>query len=432
MIPAVIIAKKRDRQPLSTEEIQFMILGYAAGTVPDYQISALAMAIFLQGMEAREIADLTDAMIDSGTRLKRIGDKPRVDKHSTGGLGDKTSLILAPLLACCDLDVPMISGCGLGITGGTLDKLESIQGFRTNLSESEIEQQLRGLGCVITGATDSLVPADKKLYALCDVTATVPSIPLITASIMSKKIAETLDAAGSRCEIRKRHAFLNTETAARSLAQSLLSIGHRANVITTALLTDMTKPLGDRIGNACEVDESIAVLQGAGPAAVRELTIELGARVLVDVKLENDLERSRAKLERLIDDGQAMERFEQMVAAQGGKLNSVRRLGRARPVLASRSGILQSVDGQLIGQSIIAMGGGRKVAGEPIDFSVGIRVCAQVGTTIRSQDPIFEVYCDSNDRFEQAHRLLQDAITIGAEPAPPVPLWQVIDADAKQ
>ncbi len=423
MIPAVIIAKKRDAHSLSTEEIRFMILGYARNSIPDYQMSALAMAIYLNGMVPREIADLTDAMIASGDRLQRTSDKPRVDKHSTGGLGDKTSLILAPLLACFDLEIPMISGRGLGITGGTLDKLEAIRGFRTNLSLAEIDTQLRSIGCVITGATDTLVPADKRLYALRDVTATVPSIPLITASIMSKKIAESLDALVLDVKFGSG-AFLATEALAEQLAHSLQTIGTRAQVDTRAMITDMTRPLGDSIGNACEVDESIDILRGGGSAPLRELTIELAARLLIATHRAPDLSVARSRLRSRLDDGSAMERFERMVHAQGGDLSSPRPLGRSRFLKAARSGYLGSIDGQRIGQAMIAMGGGRQVAGERIDFSVGIRMRRHVGDPVDADEAILEVYCDSDARFEAAARLLESGMEISDEPLPAVPLWR--------
>jgi pyrimidine-nucleoside phosphorylase len=319
MIPAVVISKKRDRHPLSTEEIEFMISGYARGEIPDYQMAAFAMAIFIQGMDRREIADLTEAMIRSGDTLRRVSDRPRVDKHSTGGLGDKTSLILAPLLACCDLDVPMISGRGLGITGGTLDKLEAIPGFRCDLTESESEAQLKEIQCFITGATDRLVPADKKLYALRDVTGTVPSIALITASIMSKKIAETLDALVLDVKCGSG-AFLATDDLACALARSLIEVGRRAGVVTTALITDMDQPLGAMVGNACEVDEAMEVLRDGGPSDVRELTIELCARVLLTTGKASDLVEARQLLKGHLASGAAMERWERMVSMQGGIL----------------------------------------------------------------------------------------------------------------
>lgn len=423
MIPAVVIATKRDRQSLSRDEIKFMIDGYSRGTIPDYQMSALAMAIYLNGMSEREISDLTECMIASGSKLTHAGDAPRVDKHSTGGLGDKTSLILAPLLACCDLHVPMISGRGLGITGGTLDKLEAIPSFRTNLSDSEIQLQLTDVGCVITGATDSLVPADKKLYGLRDVTATVPSIALITASIMSKKIAETLDALVLDVKFGSG-AFLPTEKLAEELAASLIRVGKDAGVLTTALITDMTQPLGRMVGNACEVDESIAVLQGGGPADVRELTIELAARLLLSAQRESILDEARLRLGRLLDSGAAMDRFERMVHAQSGSLTAARPLGRNQPFVAKTNGFLHSIDGQLLGQAIIAMGGGRMVAGAAIDFSVGIQMHCKIGASIEVGQPILDVLCDDEHRSHSAMQLVDQALTISDVPPNTYPLWR--------
>lgn len=423
MIPAVVIANKRDRRPLSTDEINFMIDGYARGSIPDYQMSALAMAIYLNGMDDREISDLTDAMIASGSKLQQAGESPRVDKHSTGGLGDKTSLILAPLLACCELHVPMISGRGLGITGGTLDKLEAIHGFRTNLSETEIHRQLEQVGCVITGATDTLVPADKKLYGLRDVTATVPSIPLITASIMSKKIAESLDALVLDVKFGSG-AFLGTEKLAEELAASLIRVGKLAGVNTTALITDMTQPLGDMVGNACEVEESIAILQGGGPNDVRELTIELAARLLVCTQREQNLDDARNRLGKLLDNGAAMDRFERMVQSQGGSLAAARHVGRSQPFLAKATGYLNAIDGQLLGQAIIAMGGGRMVAGQAIDFSVGLRMNCKIGDSLTAGQPILDVLCDDHAKVKTALQLVEQAISIAdAEQSRP-PLWR--------
>ncbi len=423
MIPAVVIANKRDRRPLSSEEIKFMIDGYALGSIPDYQMSALAMAIYLNGMSEREISDLTGCMIDSGSKLRKAGTLPRVDKHSTGGLGDKTSLILAPLLACCDLHVPMISGRGLGITGGTLDKLEAIPGFRTDLSESEIYDQLIEVGCVITGATDTLVPADKKLYGLRDVTATVPSIPLITASIMSKKIAETLDALVLDVKFGSG-AFLPTQLLAEQLATSLIRVGKDAGVFTSALITDMTQPLGEMVGNACEVDESIAVLQGGGAVDVRELTIELAARLLLNTQRENNLDEARLRLGRLLDSGAAMDRFERMVHSQGGSLTVPRGLGRSQPYFAKSTGFLQSIDGQLLGQAIIAMGGGRMVAGAAIDFSVGIQMRCKIGASLSTGQPILDILCENDLKSQMALRLVDQAIVISDAPPTTYPLWR--------
>lgn len=411
MIPAIIIAKKRDGLELNTQEIDFMISGYSQESIPDYQMSALAMAILLQGMNPREIADLTDAMIRSGGVFQRVSERPRVDKHSTGGLGDKTSLILAPLLACCDLDVPMISGRGLGITGGTLDKLEAIPGFRCDLTEEEATSVLGQIHCFITGATERLVPADKKLYALRDVTGTVPSIALITASIMSKKIAETLDALVLDVKCGSG-AFLATSDRAEALAESLISIGERAGVATAALVTDMNQPLGKMVGNACEVNESIDVLRGSGPPQVRELTLELCARILMMTdRADNRIDALRILGDHL-DSGRAMERFETMVRLQGGDLAGDRPLGQSRPWLAPRGGRINHMDGQKIGEAIIAMGGGRTYTGQPIDHSVGLCFERPLGETVSRGEPVVRILCDNPQKAEYAARLLTEAIAI--------------------
>src|SRR4051812_43079517 len=280
-LPALIIARKRDGAALGSAEISSFIAGYSRGEIPDYQMAALAMAIYLRGMTTEETAALTDAMLASGQRMQwNSGGKPKVDKHSTGGIGDKTSLILAPLLACCGLAVPMISGRGLGATGGTLDKLEAIPGFRTDLSLEGIQEITERVGCVITGATAEIAPADKKLYALRDVTATVPSIPLITASIMSKKLAESLDALVLDVKFGTG-AFMKSLESARILARSLVDTGKRMGVKTSALLTDMNQPLGRMAGNLVEVHESIATLEGRGPPDLWDCTRELAAELLL-------------------------------------------------------------------------------------------------------------------------------------------------------
>ena len=281
MNPVSLIARKRDGHTLSSDEIAWFMDGFVRGEVADYQMSAMAMAIYCRGMSTEETSALTECMLRSGETLDwPDSTTPKVDKHSTGGIGDKVSLVLAPLLACCGLAVPMISGRGLGASGGTLDKLESIPSFRTNLSTDEIRQQIDTVGCVITGQTANLVPADKKLYALRDVTGTVPSIPLITASIMSKKLAEGLDA----LVLDVKHgtgAFMKSPADARALAASLVGVGKRMGLATTALLTDMNQPLGRMAGNAVEVDESITALEGDGPADLMEVTLALGSELLI-------------------------------------------------------------------------------------------------------------------------------------------------------
>jgi pyrimidine-nucleoside phosphorylase len=429
VIPAVIISKKRDGEKLSESEIRFMVSSYAKGDLPDYQMAALAMAIFIRGMDGQEISQLTDAMIETGNRLERVSDRPRVDKHSTGGLGDKTSLILGPLLACCELDVPMISGRGLGITGGTLDKLEAIPGYRCDLSETESQNQLSKIGCFITGATESLVPADKKLYALRDVTGTVPSVALITASIMSKKIAETLDALVLDVKWGTG-AFLGTLSKARELADSLCSNGKRAGITTCALLSDMNQPLGKMVGNACEVDESIQVMEGRGPMDVWELTRELSAHVLVSSGRSDSLEHARQRLQEHLDSGRVLERFERMVKLQNGDLQAPRRLGKVMAVHAQRSGWLTKIDGQRLGQAIILMGGGRMQAGQRIDASVGLEMERKIGENVHQGDVLVKIMCDNIPKAEAARELVVQAIALEDQPVERFALWQVFEASA--
>ena len=296
MNPIQLIAKKRDAGELTAEEIAFLIDGHVHGRIPDYQMAALLVAMFVRGLNDAETAALTDSMLRSGVTLTWPETcLPRVDKHSTGGIGDKVSLPLAPLLACCDVCVPMLSGRGLGPTGGTLDKLESIAGFRTNLTLDEIHRLTQDVGCVITGTTPELVPADRQLYALRDVTATVPSVPLITASIMSKKLAEGLNALVLDVKFG-RGAFMKTRTIARELAAGMVAVGQRMGVATTAILTDMNQPLGRMAGNAVEVEESLDCLRGSGPSDLRELVLELAEDVLVSANVAATRTAARAKL----------------------------------------------------------------------------------------------------------------------------------------
>jgi pyrimidine-nucleoside phosphorylase len=401
-----------------------MVFGYARGEIPDYQMSALAMAIYLRGMVEREVLALTMAMVRSGDYLQRVGDAIRVDKHSTGGLGDKTSLIIGPLLACLGYHVPMISGRGLGITGGTLDKLEAIPGYRTNLTQSEIDSQLERIGCVITGATETIAPADRKLYALRDVTATVPSIPLITASIMSKKIAESLDALVLDVKYGSG-SFQQNLRSAISLRDLLQRVGKMAGIKTTALLTDMAQPLGKMVGNACEVIESIEVLQGKGPYPVRLLSIELAARVVKSINPSNSLEQIRAKLTELLDSGTPMEKFEAMVASQGGRIPAEFSLEECRPVIAPRSGVLTGLDCQRIGYSIIAMGGGRKTKEDQINPNVGIRWECPLGTVVTAGSTIATVYCNDESLFEEANQFILQSLQFDTKSTDSFPpLWR--------
>lgn len=416
-----LISKKRDGGELTDDEIGALIADYVADRVPDYQMAAWAMAVYLRGMTVAETASLTEHMLRSGLKFTwPAGEMPMVDKHSTGGIGDKVSLPLAPLLACCDVKVPMISGRGLGATGGTLDKLDAIPGFRTNLSSSEFQQVCRRVGCVISGATADLVPADRKLYALRDVTGTVPSIPLITASIMSKKLAEGLDA----LVLDVKHgsgAFMKTLEQARLLARSMVDTGRRMGVPTVALITDMNQPLGRLAGNAVEVNESVAALLGKGPPDLMEVTLALGAELIVMAQRETTQEAARQRLEKAIASGAGLEKFRVMVAAQDGDLDVPRPVAPASDVVCPRTGCVTAIDTEAIGRTIIELGGGRKRLDDVLDLSVGIEMCVGLGEEVDAGQPLARVFA----RPDAAARIRPDvlaAITVGDEPITPPPL----------
>ena len=409
MLPASLIAAKRDCQELNDEEIAFFVQGYASGSIPDYQMSAMAMAIYLNGMSLREVATLTSEMLRSGTQLKWPDDGiPRVDKHSTGGIGDKTSLILAPLLAECGVQVPMLSGRGLGATGGTLDKLEAIPGFRTDLSLDEITRLTQTVGCIITGASSELAPADRKLYALRDVTATVPSIPLITGSIMSKKLAASLDALVLDVKFGSG-AFMKTREQATVLAHSLVNAGNRMGVRTTALLTDMNQPLGRMCGNAVEVHESVDVLKGGGPEDVRLLTIELSAELLVSAGVDGSMEAARQRCAELLDNGSAFDRWCHMVRAQGGDPDTVLAVAPASELTAARAGVVSSIDTEALGLAIIELGGGRRQMGDEIDHSVGLEILVRLGDVVSAGTPLVRVFSEHPEVVTAA---IRKAITV--------------------
>jgi pyrimidine-nucleoside phosphorylase len=417
VIPYDVIARKRDGAVLRDAEIGEFIRGFSRSTIPDYQMAALAMAIFIRGMDSDETESLTRHMLASGASLTWSSDIPKVDKHSTGGIGDKISLVLTPLLACCGVHVPMLSGRGLGPTGGTLDKLEAIPGYRTDLSLTEIQRQVESIGCVITGTTPELVPADRKLYALRDVTATVESIPLITASIMSKKLAESLQALVLDVKVGTG-AFMKTRQAARDLAESMVRVGNRMGVRTMAVLSDMHQPLGRMVGNSVEVDEAIDVLSGAGPPDVRELTFVLADHALRSVGIRD---ASRVQLERAIQTGEAFDRFERMVRAQQGDLSATRRRAPEHTLTASRSGIVSSIDGRGLGLAIIALGGGRKIATDPIDHSVGIEILVRIGDHLERNQPIVKIFAGT-EAFARVRDMVERAIEIGDDPVSPPPL----------
>ena len=403
------IEKKRDGHELSAEEIAEFIRGYTSGEVPDYQTAAWAMAVYFKGMTAAETGALTRAMMHSGNVLKHPdGSPPKVDKHSTGGIGDKVSLILAPLLACDDLWVPMISGRGLGITGGTLDKLESIPGFRVSLSEEETAAQLARIGVAMIGQTANICPADKKLYALRDVTATVPSIPLIVASIMSKKLAESLDRLVLDVKFGSG-AFMQNRADAETLSAALCATGRECGVRTEAILTPMDEPLGHTAGNALEVWEAVETLQGRGPADIVKLTLDLAERVA---------NVPRAQLTKWLDDGTAWRKWTQLAEAQGGRAADTERILEihAAPILhrvpATRAGRLAKMDAGLIGRACIALGAGRSKASDPIDFAVGVSGIAKIGSTMTAGQPLLTVHARNEDTLKSALTLIKRAIEI--------------------
>jgi pyrimidine-nucleoside phosphorylase len=419
-----IIMSKRDGRTLAREEIRFFVDGVTAGTLPDYQASALLMAILLRGMNADETAWLTDAMVHSGIRVN-LREIPgvKVDKHSTGGVGDKTSLILAPLAAACGVPVPMMSGRGLGHTGGTLDKLEAIPGFRVNLSLEEMKAALSKVGCAMIGQTSQIAPADKTLYALRDVTGTVESIPLISASIMSKKIAEGIDALVLDVKTGSG-AFMKTEADSRTLAESLVSIGKASGVRTEAIITAMDAPLGRAVGNALEVIECLDVLKGGGPQDLVDVSVELAARMLVLGEVADDLAMAEQQVRNAIASGAGLERFRQIIETQGGDpkvVDDYQRLphvaGR-HVVSAPRDGYVTALDAELVGRASVALGAGRDRVEDPVDAAVGIMVMAKPGDAVRAGDPVLEMHYRDRGKLETAIRLTSEAITVGDQ-APP-------------
>jgi pyrimidine-nucleoside phosphorylase len=408
------IARKRDGEPLTAEEIEELVSGYAANTVPDYQMSAWAMAVYLRGMTRLETVALTRAMLQSGDTLPAGDLSLRVDKHSTGGIGDKTSFIIAPLLACCGLHVPMISGRGLGPTGGTLDKLESIPGLRTNLSLEEIRDIVLRVGCVITSATAALVPADRKLYALRDVTCTVASVPLITASILSKKLAENLSALVLDVKFGSG-AFMKTRTEARALAASLVDVAAHLGLQATALLTAMNQPNGRLVGNGVEIDEVVETLSDRGPADLRELSLALAGEILVTKLLARDAAEAQKILIGHLKTGSALDKFREMVTAQGGDLDAPRSRAPVGAISAPHDGLVESMDTERLGLAIVEMGGGRKALGQPIDHSVGVEMLVRIGDRVTRNQHLLQIFAKTDAR-ERAQRFLQGCIKISAEP----------------
>jgi len=425
MVPQWVIEKKRDGGALDEAEIRAFVAGFTEGSIPDYQMSALAMAIFFCGMTPEETAILTDAMMRSGDLVTfDAWPRPTADKHSTGGIGDKLSLMIAPLAASAGLAVPMISGRGLGITGGTLDKLETIPGYNTRLSVDAFKRVIAEVGCSIIGQTDRLAPADKKLYALRDVTGTVPSIPLITASIMSKKLAEGAETLvfDVKCG---RAAFMQTQANARLLAQSLIRVGQALNRKTSALITDMDQPLGRTAGNAVEVREAIETLKGGGPADTRYLTIELTAQMTVLAGVHPDCATARAELAQRLDDGRALDVFRRMVEAHGGDsrvIDDPQRFsqpGAAVEVPAPKSGTVASVDAQALGRLVLQLGGGRKKTADVIDPAAGIDQLVQAGDPIEAGQPLMRLLTKDAALAESLAVAAANAVRIEQGPVPP-------------
>ena len=428
MRPQDIIRRKRDGEHLSRAEIDFFIEGVTRETIADYQVSALLMAIYLNGMNQAEQQALTESMLNSGTILDFTDiAKPKADKHSTGGVGDKTSLIIAPLVAACGVCVPMISGRGLGHTGGTLDKLESIPGYRVNLSITEFRDVLERVGYVMNGQTGEIAPADKKLYALRDTTATIESIPLIVASIISKKGAAGLDAMVIDVKVGNG-AFMRNEARAESLAHALVSTGNSCGIRTRALLTDMNQPLGRTVGNAIEVRECLDLLRGEVDDAARpvlDLSIELSAQMLVLSGLESSHAGALNRLQRALDSGEALECFRRNVEAQGGeprvcddpeKFLPLAR--RSVEIESPRPGFITRVDTTEVGHAIAAIGGGRVRIEDAIDATVGFITEVKIGDEVGPSRSIGRILCDDEARAQEAAVRIRAAYEVGDEPAP--------------
>jgi thymidine phosphorylase len=415
-----VIRTKRDGGALTDAQIDWVVDGYTRGVVADEQMSALAMAILLRGMTAREIARWTAAMIDSGERLDLSGvGRPLVDKHSTGGVGDKITLPLAPLAAACGIGVPQLSGRGLGHTGGTLDKLESIPGFRTALTPEEFIGQLRDVGAVVCAASESLAPADRKLYALRDVTGTVESIPLIASSIMSKKIAEGTPALVLDVKVGTG-AFMRDLDTARELAQTMVDLGAAHGVRATALLTDMNTPLGRAVGHALEVAESVEVLAGGGPPDVAELTVRLAREMLALAGMD------RPDPAELLRDGRAMDVWRRMVRAQGGDPDaSLPAAAETELVPADRDGVVGRLDAYPVGVAAWRLGAGRARKEDPVSASAGVLVLRREGEPVRAGDPVLELRTDDPATIPAALRALDGAVEI--TDAAPEPRSLVID-----
>lgn len=424
-----IIAKKRDGEELTSEEIQFFVQGYTKGEIPDYQAAAWLMAIYLRGMTERETRDLTLAMARSGEMLD-LSDVASVvvDKHSSGGVGDKVTLVVAPIVAACGVPVGKMTGRGLGFTGGTVDKLESIPGLRMDLSAREFKEQLARIGLAITGQSANLVPADRKLYALRDATATVSSLPLIVSSIMSKKLAGGAHAILLDVKVGSG-AFMKTLEEASQLAEAMVRVGRDLGRRVVALISDMNQPLGWAVGNALEVCEAIDVLHEGGPEDLREHCLVVAAEMLALAGRAADPMEGMEMAKRAIAKGHAWQKFRAFVEAQGGDVRFVDdpgRLPRARyveSVLAPADGYIQRLDAAQIGMAVVDLGGGREKKEDPIDHAVGVVVHYKVGDKVRKGTPLVTLHANDQARLERARQRVLAAHEIGPDPVPPLPLF---------
>ena len=422
-----IIARKRDGHALTHEQLDDAVEGITSGAVPDYQASALLMAITLRGMTHEETASLTDAMVRSGDRVDLSGIPGiKVGKHSTGGVGDKVSIVLAPLAAACGVIVPKMSGRGLGHTGGTLDKLESIAGFRVDLSVAEFKEVVRDVGTCIIGQTARLAPADKRLYSLRDVTGTIDSIPLISSSIMSKKLAEGSNALVLDVKCGDG-AFMRDREGAQALAESMVAIGHHAGVRTEAIITDMDTPLGAAVGHSLEIIESIDMLRGEGPADLTTVVMHLASRMLVLGGIESDADAAATRVGHALSSGRALDTFARMIDRQGGDARVVenRALLPASPgreqFTAARSGFVTRLGAQAIGRAVNALGAGRRQMGDVIDHAVGIVAMVKPGDAVREGQPLLELHHRDGRGLQEALAACREAIAIGDGPPAPRP-----------
>ncbi len=424
-----IIEKKRDKGELTKEELNFFVQGFVRGDIPDYQVSAWAMAVLLNGMTPQETTDLTMAMVQSGHVLDLTGVVDiAVDKHSSGGVGDKTSLMVLPTVVACGLPVGKMSGRGLGFSGGTLDKMESIPGYRVDLNTDEFKKQLKEKGIVLTGQSVDLAPADGKLYSLRDVTGTVPSIPLIASSIMCKKIAGGAQAIVLDVKVGKG-AFMETLDMARELASLMTLIGELAGRKTVCLLSDMNQPLGHAVGNALEVKEAIDALKGGGPADFREHCLHVSSHMLVVGQRARDLDEGRRMSEKAIADGSAFEKFRVLVEAPGGDVSYVdhpEKLPHARlvdVVNAPRGGWLSQINAREVGEASVALGAGRARKSDPVDYAVGFVIHHKVGDRLEAGEPLFTVHADDERKAAEARQSVLAAHAFSDSPVPPLPLF---------